>query len=98
MNINLISIAMESPRKMKKLSESINTPFPLIVDRAGTITKAYDVYFDKNHPDFSRIKTEHAIPAKFLINQEKKIVWKLINPDQKRPSIKDLKDAIQINL
>jgi len=94
----LISMAVESPRRMKKLKDELNTPIPLIVDRGGAISKAYEVYLDKAHPDYKKFQSTHAIPSKFLINQEGTIVWKIINPAQERPSIALLKEALQKNL
>ena len=97
-NVKLISIAVDSPRKMKMLHERYEIPFQFIADRGAKITKSYNVYLTEEHPDHDRFQVNHAIPSKFLINNEGIIVWQYIGEKTDRPPIETLIEAIETNL
>ena len=85
-NVILISIAVDSPRKMKQLYERYEIPFKFVADRGAKITKSYNVYLTEEHPDHDQFQVNHAIPSKFLINKEGIIVWQYIGTKTDRPS------------
>ena len=96
--MKLISIAVDSPRKLKILQEKYNSPIQFIADRGGKIAQSYNVYLTEKHPDHDRFQVNHAIPTKFLINKDGIIVWHYIGNKQDRPSIESLIEAIEKNL
>lgn len=97
-NIKLISIAVDSPRKMKILQEKYEIPFQFIADRDAKITKSYNVYLTEEHPDYDQFQINHAIPSKFLINKEGIVVWQYFGTKDERPTIEILLEAIEKKL
>lgn len=97
-DVKLISIAVDSPRKLKILHERYEIPFQFIADRGAKITKSYNVYLTEKHPDHDRFQVNHAIPSKFLINKEGIVVWQYIGTKEDRPPIESLIDAIEKKL
>lgn len=60
----------------------------LIADRGAKIAKEYDVYWFAPGAGVN-YNIKQAVPSKFLINKNRKIVWKYIGKDKTdRPSIK----------
>ncbi len=94
-NIKLISIASDSERLLKKFKEENNFAVDIISDRGAKIAKDYDVYwFAPGGGGTMNIK--QAVPSKFLINKDRKIVWTYIGKDKTdRPSIKIITDIIE---
>lgn len=97
-DVKLISIAVDSPRKLKILHERYEIPFQFIADRGAKITKSYNVYLTEEHPDHDQFQVNHAIPSKFLINKEGIVVWQYIGNKEDRPPIESLIDAIEKKL
>jgi peroxiredoxin len=86
-NVKLISIASDSNRLLKKFKEENNFKMDIIADRGAKIAKDYDVYWFAPGAG-TNLKMKQAVPSKFLINKECKIVWKYIGKDKTdRPSI-----------
>lgn len=93
-NIKLISIASDSVRLLSKFKEENNFHVDMISDRGAKIAKLYDVYWyaPGGGKDY---KIKQAVPSKFLINKDEKIVWKYIGNDKTdRPSIEMMTDVI----
>lgn len=87
-NIKLISIASDSVRLLRKFKEENEFSIDMISDRGAKIAKEYDVYWfaPGGGKDY---KIKQAVPSKFLINKDRKIIWKYIGKDKTdRPSIK----------
>lgn len=93
--VKLISIARESPRKLKELYDSLENPIQLIADEGGKIAKQYDILLSTKDPVVEKIGMRHALPSKFLINREGIIVWKELSPFQSRPSLSTIINAIE---
>ena len=93
-NIKLISIASDSERLLKKFKEENNFAVDIISDRGARIAKEYGVYwFAPGGGGTMNIK--QAVPSKFLINKERKILWTYIGKDKTdRPLIKMMTDVI----
>ena len=47
-----------------------NFKIQFITDRAGRISKAYNVFLDRKSTVHDGLQISHAIPSKFLINKE----------------------------
>jgi len=75
-----------------------NFKIQFITDRAGRISKAYNVFLDRKSAVHDGLQISHAIPSKFLINREGNIVWQYIGAKQDRPSIELIVEAIIKNL
>jgi peroxiredoxin len=96
--IKLISIASDSERLLRKFKEENNFNVDLISDRGAKIAKEYDVYWFAPGGG-GTIPIKQAVPSKFLINREGKIVWTYIGKDKTdRPSIKMMIDIIDNKL
>jgi peroxiredoxin len=66
----------------------------IVSDRGAKIAKDYDVYWFAPGAG-QKINIKQAVPSKFLINKEGKIIWKYIGKDKTdRPSIKMMTDII----
>ena len=93
-SIKLISIASESVRLLRKFKEENKFDVDMISDRGAKIAKQYDVYWfapggGKNY------KIKQAVPSKFLIDKNGKIIWKYIGKDKTdRPSIEMMTSII----
>lgn len=100
--MKLISIAVDTPRNLKKLKERYESPYQWIADRKAEIAKSYKVYFIEGDPNpenhHDEFQPNHAIPSKFLINKEGVIVWRYIGTKTDRPPIEDMMEAIEKNL
>jgi len=86
-NVKLISIASDSVRLLRKFKEENEFGIDMISDRGAKIAKEYDVYWfaSGGGKDY---KIKQAVPSKFLINKDRKIIWKYIGKDKTdRPSI-----------
>ena len=70
----------------------------MISDRGAKIAKDYNVYlFASGGGHIMNIK--QAVPSKFLINKDGKIIWTYIGKDKTdRPSIKMMTDIIDEKL
>lgn len=98
-NIKLTSIASDSVRLLTKFKQENGFAVDIISDRGAKIAKKYDVYWfaPGGGKDY---KIKQAVPSKFLINKEGKIIWKYVGKDKTdRPSIEMMIDIIdhQIN-
>lgn len=69
-----------------------------ITDRAGRISKVYNVFLDRKTAGHDGLQISHAIPSKFLINREGNIVWQYVGTKTDRPSIELIVEAIENNL
>ncbi|MBY9013676.1 MAG: redoxin family protein [Candidatus Lokiarchaeota archaeon] len=86
-NIKLISIASDSERLLRKFKEENKFVVDIISDRGAKIAKDYDVYWFAPGGG-GTLKIKQAVPSKFLINKDRKIVWTYIGKDKTdRPSI-----------
>ena len=91
----MLSIVIDSPRKIKNLQEEYKSPIQFIVDRKKKISKDYKVFLGKDHPQFKKFQVEHAIPSKFLINKNAKIVWQELSETKERPSMNTLLKVLE---
>ena len=92
--VKILSIANDTQQALKKFKEENNFKIDIIADKGAKIAKQYDVYWI-GPKGKENIKLKQAIPSKFLINQEQKIVWTYICKEKTdRPSIKMMTDAI----
>ncbi len=93
-----MSIASDSERLLRKFKEENNFAVDLISDRGAKIAKDYDVYwFAPGGGGTMSIK--QAVPSKFLINKDGKIIWTYIGKDKTdRPSIKMMTEIIDEKL
>jgi peroxiredoxin len=94
-NVKLISIAIDLPDKLIKMKYKNNFKIQFIIDRAGRISKAYNVFLDRKSPTHDGLQISHAIPSKFLINKKGNIVWQYIGAKTDRPSIELIVEAIE---
>ncbi len=94
-NVKLISIAIDLPAKLIKMKYKNNFKIQFITDRAGRLSKAYNVFLDRKSAGHDRLQISHAIPSKFLINREGNIVWQYIGAKTDRPSIELIVEAIE---
>ena len=70
----------------------------MIADRGAKIARDYDVYWFAPGGGGS-LNVKQAVPSKFLINKEGKIVWTYIGKDKTdRPSIEMMMEAINTKL
>ncbi|NVM19998.1 MAG: redoxin domain-containing protein, partial [Candidatus Lokiarchaeota archaeon] len=97
-NIKLISIASDSERLLRKFKEENNFNVDIISDRGAKIAKDYDVYWFAPGGGGS-LNIKQAVPSKFLINKDRKIVWTYIGKDKTdRPLIKMMTTIIDEKL
>jgi peroxiredoxin len=66
-----------------------------VTDRAGRISKAYNVFLDRKSAEHDGLQISHAIPSKFLINREGNIIWQYIGTKTDRPTIELIVKAIE---
>jgi peroxiredoxin len=79
---------------LQKFKEENNFSIDLIADRGAKIAKDYFVYWFA-HGGGGSLNVKQAVPSKFLINKNKKIVWTYIGKDKTdRPSIELMMEAI----
>lgn len=79
---------------MRNFKEENKFKVDMISDRGAKIAKKYDVYWfaPGGGKDY---KIKQAVPSKFLINKEGKIIWKYIGKNKTdRPSIEMMTDII----
>lgn len=96
--VKLISIANDSPRLLVKFKEENNFEVDIIADRGAKIAKDYEVYWFAPGGT-GKMKVKQAVPSKFLINRQGKIVWTYIGEDKTdRPSIEMIMKEIDKNL
>ena len=70
----------------------------MIADRGAKIARDYDVYWFAPGGGGS-LNVKQAVPSKFLINKEGKIVWTYIGKDKTdRPSIEMMMEVINTKL
>jgi peroxiredoxin len=70
----------------------------IIADKGAKIAKEYDVYVFAPGAG-SSLNLKQALPSKFLINKNRKIVWTYIGKDKTdRPSIELMIEAIDKKL
>lgn len=94
LNIKLISIAIDLPDKLIKMKYKNNFKIQFITDRAGRLSKAYNVFLDRKSAGHDELQISHAIPSKFLINKGGHVVWQYIGTKEDRPSIELIIEAI----
>ncbi len=90
----MISIASDSARLLSKFKEENSFNVDMISDRGAKIAKQYDVYWfaTGGGKDY---KIKQAVPSKFLIDKDGKIIWKYIGKDKTdRPSIEMMTNII----
>ncbi len=93
-----MSISSDSERLLKKFKEENNFAVDMISDRGAKIAKDYDVYWFAPGGGGS-VNIKQAVPSKFLINKDGKIIWTYIGKDKTdRPSIKMMTDIIDEEL
>jgi peroxiredoxin len=95
LNVKLISIAIDLPEKLIKMKYKNNFKIQFVSDRAGRFSKAYNVFLSSRNAQHDKIQVSHAIPSKYLINNEGKIVWLFIGTKQDRPTMELIVDAIK---
>ena len=95
LNVKLISIAIDLPDKLIKMKYKNNFKIQFVTDRAGRLSKAYNVFLDRKSANHDGLQISHAIPSKFLINREGNIVWQYIGSKTDRPSIELIEEAIE---
>jgi peroxiredoxin len=79
---------------LKKFREENNFSIDLIADRGAKIAKDYNVYWFAPGGGGS-LNVKQAVPSKFLINKNKRIVWTYIGKNKTdRPSIEIMMEAI----
>jgi peroxiredoxin len=83
----LISIAIDLPDKLIKMKYKNNFEIQIISDRAGRLSKAYNVFLDRKSINHDDLQISHAIPSKFLIDKQGKVVWQYIGAKEDRPTI-----------
>jgi peroxiredoxin len=93
--IKLISIAIDLPDKLVKMKYKNNFKIQFITDRAGRLSKAYNVFLDRKSAQHDGLQISHAIPSKFLINAEGNIVWQYVGGKKDRPSLELLTEAFK---
>ena len=98
LNVKLISIAIDLPDKLIKMKYKNNFKIQFVTDRAGRLSKAYNVFLDRKSAGHDRLQVSHAIPSKFLINREGNIIWQYIGAKEDRPSIELIIEAIKNHL
>jgi len=64
-----------------------NFKIQIISDRAGRLSKAYNVFLDRKSTNHDNLQISHAIPSKFLIDKKGKVVWQYIGSKEDRPTI-----------
>ena len=93
-----MSIANDSPRLLTKFKEENHFKVDIIADRGAKIAQDYEVYWFAPG-GAGKMKIKQAIPSKFLINKERKIVWTYISEDKTdRPSFEMMMEAINNKL
>lgn len=96
--MKIISIAADSVRLLQKFKKENGFTIDLIADRGAKIAKDYDVYWFAPGGGGS-LNAKQAVPSKFLINKDGKIVWTYIGKDKTdRPSIEMMMEAINTKL
>jgi peroxiredoxin len=79
---------------LQKFKEENNFSIDIVGDRGAKIAKDYNVYWFAPGGGGS-LKVKQAVPSKFLINKNKRIVWTYIGKDKTdRPSIEIMMEAI----
>ena len=70
----------------------------MIADRGNKIIKNYNVMLTKRHVEHDKYQVDHAIPSKFIISKDRKLVWQYIGTKKDRPSIEQILEAIERSL
>jgi peroxiredoxin len=94
LNVKLIGIAIDLPDKLINMKYRNNFKIQFITDRAGRLSKAYNVFLNKKSAGHDKLQISHAIPSKFLINKEGNVVWQYIGTKKDRPTIELIVEAI----
>jgi len=82
-----MSIASDSERLLQKFKEENNFAVDMVSDRGAKIARDYDVYWFAPGGG-GKMNVKQAVPSKFLINKDRKIIWTYIGKDKTdRPSI-----------
>jgi len=85
-------------RLLQKFKEENEFSIDMIADRGAKIARDYDVYWFAPGGGGS-LYAKQAVPSKFLINKEGKIVWTYIGKDKTdRPSIEMMMEVINTKL
>lgn len=85
-NIKIISIASDTIGLLRKFKEENNFPVDMVSDRGAKIAKDYNVYWFAE--GWGKLKVKQAVPSKFLLDKNGKIIWKYIGKDKTdRPSV-----------
>ena len=85
-------------RLLQKFKEENDFSIDMIDDRGAKIARDYDVYWFAPGGGGS-LNVKQAVPSKFLINKEGKIVWTYIGKDKSdRPSIEMMMEVINTKL
>lgn len=107
---NLIAVTAEQPENISRTIEKTRASYPILFDKGLTIMKSYDVAFavdektveqyKKYGIDFNKVNgsengTRLPVPAVYIINKERKIVYRHLDPDYtKRPAVREILDNI----
>jgi peroxiredoxin len=94
LNVKLIAIAIDLPDMLINMKYKNDFKMPFITDRAGRLSKAYNVFLDRKSAGHDDLQISHAIPSKFLINKDGNVVWQYIGSKTDRPTIEMIVDAI----
>jgi peroxiredoxin len=93
-----MSIASDSERLLQKFKEENNFAVDMISDRGAKIAKEYDVYWFAPGGG-GTLNVKQAVPSKFLIDKDRKIIWTYIGKDKTdRPSIEMMTTVIDEKL
>lgn len=94
MGINLVAIASDTPRELKKMSKKYDMVF--IADlKTKEIIRAYDAEkVDSSKKARKNLKMKDLHPLTYLLNSKAEIVWKYIGTKEVRPSNEEIFTAI----
>ncbi len=111
MGAKVIAISPEKPEYLDKMAEKTGARFTLLYDEGYRIAKAYDVAYKPTRSQLftynvvlgGKLKKAHSdasqqlpIPATYIVNRNRTIVWRQFNRDyKKRASVKDIVDALK---
>jgi len=95
----VVAVSPEKPELLKMTQEKTAASFTLLYDEDYQISEAFDVVFlsDENTLNIynsrlgANLKDAHSdqsqrlpIPATFIIDQDRKVIWRHVNPDYKQ--------------
>ncbi len=101
----VIAVSHEKPEYLQKIEEKTGAKFRLLFDEGYRISNAYDVTFTPESKQIfvynkllgAKLKKTHSddfqrlpIPATYIIDKNRKIVWRHFDPNYKKKSINSL--------